>query len=163
MSAAPPSRPAGGGVAVRIRQGVPADAETIAGFQVRLALETEGLRLDPQTVLAGVRAVFDDPTKGRYWVAEADGRLAACLLTVPEWSDWRNGTVLWIHSLYVREEFRRRGLFRRLYEHLRGMVLGDPSLKGLRLYVARENARAIRTYEAVGMDGERYRTYEWLK
>jgi GNAT superfamily N-acetyltransferase len=128
-----------------------------------MAFETEGLKLDGATVRAGVRAVFSDASRGSYWVAEEGGEVVAGLLVVPEWSDWRNGTVWWIHSLYVRPEFRRRGVFRALFENLRGLVEADASLKGLRLYVERGNAAACRTYEAMGMDGEHYRLYEWMK
>ena len=91
----------------------------LADCQVRMAAETESLALDPPTVALGVAGVFDDPHRGRYFIAEIDGRPAGCLLTVPEWSDWRNGTVLWIHSVYVHPEHRRRGLFSALYAHLR--------------------------------------------
>lgn len=148
---------------MEIRPGQRGDAETMVDFQVEMAGETEGLSLDRDTVLAGVLAVFEDPTHGCYWVAEERGKVIASLLVVPEWSDWRNGTVWWIHSLYVRPAFRRRGVFRALFEHLRGMVEADDALKGLRLYVERGNRTACRTYEAMGMDGEHYRLYEWLK
>jgi GNAT superfamily N-acetyltransferase len=127
-----------------------------------MAIETERLRLDRDVVRRGVQAVFDEPAKGKYWVAEVDGRVVASLLTIPEWSDWRNGTVLWIHSVYIVPEFRRRGVFRRLYEHLRNMVEQDESLMGLRLFVEKDNAAAKRTYEAMGMDGQHYQMYEWL-
>jgi len=148
---------------MHVRPATPGEADTIVQFQLRMAMESENMRLEPAVVSRGVRAVFDDPAKGRYWVAEADGQVAGCLLTVPEWSDWRNGTVLWIHSVYVRPEFRRRGAFRAMYEHLRRMVQADPALKGLRLYVDTGNTPAQKTYQAVGMDGEHYRMYEWMK
>ncbi|KPJ72697.1 MAG: hypothetical protein AMS14_07340, partial [Planctomycetes bacterium DG_20] len=101
---------------IHVRAGSQGDIDTIVAFQLRLARETEDLRLDRASVAQGVRAVVDDDAKGRYWLAEEDGRVLGCLLTVPEWSDWRNGTVLWIHSLYVRPESRRRGVFRSLYQ-----------------------------------------------
>ena len=149
--------------AVTIRPAARADAAALVEAQVAMAGETEDMRLDPATVTAGVAAVFDDPAKGRYWIAEIDGTFAGCLLVLPEWSDWRNGTVLWIHSLYVAPAFRRRGVFRALYGHLRRRVDADPSLRGLRLYVDASNVAAQRTYEALGMDGEHYRVYEWMK
>jgi GNAT superfamily N-acetyltransferase len=149
--------------AVVVRAGALSDAETIAAFQIRMADETEGLALEPETVRRGVAAVFDDPARGRYWVAEVGGRVAGSLLIVPEWSDWRNGTVWWIHSLYVRPACRRRGVFRALFEHVRGLVESDDSLMGLRLYVEQGNAAARATYERMGMDGDHYRLYEWLK
>lgn len=147
---------------IHVRPGEARDIETIVEFQLRLARETEDLDLDRASITQGVRAVVADAAKGRYWLAEEDGRVAGCLLTVPEWSDWRNGTVLWIHSLYVRPESRRRGVFRSLYQHLRQMVEADDSLKGLRLYVNRRNAAAKKVYEAMGMDGRHYEMFEWL-
>jgi ribosomal protein S18 acetylase RimI-like enzyme len=150
-------------VTFKVRPGLLFDIDVIAGFQIKMAHETENLRLDPPTVTLGVSAVFDDPAKGKYWVAELDGEVAGCLLTVPEWSDWRNGTVLWIHSVYVRPEFRGRGAYRALYQHLRTMVAESRDLRGLRLYVDRSNEVAQKVYRALGMDGEHYQLYEWMK
>jgi GNAT superfamily N-acetyltransferase len=146
-----------------VREARRADSGTIVGFQIRMAEESEGLTLDPQTVASGVAAVFDDPAKGRYYVAEADGRVVASLLTIPEWSDWRNATVLWIHSLYVVPDARRRGVFRRLYGELKRMVEEREDLAGLRLYVDKTNRAAHEVYRAMGMTCEHYDLYEWLK
>lgn len=148
---------------ITVRAGCDADAETIALFQERMALETEDLRLDPATVRRGVRAVLADPAKGAYWIAQRAGEVVGCLLTVPEWSDWRDGTVLWIHSVYVVPAARRAGVFRTLYSHLRRRVEQSPALMGLRLYVDHENSRAQRVYRTLGMDGEHYRLFEWMK
>ena len=148
---------------IHVRHARRGDAATIAEFQLRMARESEGLALDPETVRRGVQAVFDDPAKGRYWAAEEEGRVVGCLLTVPEWSDWRNATVLWIHSLYVVPEARRRGVFRALFLTLKAMVEGSPELAGLRLYVDKANAVAQEVYESLGMTAEHYDLYEWLK
>ena len=148
---------------ITIRQGQPGDLETIVRFQLRMARETEGLALDRETVRCGVRAVFEDASKGAYWVAQRDGEIVGALLAIPEWSDWRNATVLWIHSLYVIPEARGHGVFRKLYLALKELVQGRPDLKGLRLYVDNRNTQAQKVYEALGMDGEHYRVYEWLE
>ena len=148
---------------IHIRPGLLFDIQVIAEYQVKMAWETEQLKLDPPTVELGVAAVFDDPSKGKYWLAEVNGEVAGCLLTVPEWSDWRNGTVLWIHSVYVKPEFRKHGVFRKLYSHLRTMVETSKELRGLRLYVEKANHPAQKVYESLGMSGEHYHLYEWLK
>lgn len=148
---------------VEIRQGRQEDLESIVAFQILMARETEGLELDRETVERGVQAVLDDPAKGAYWIAEAADRAVGGLLTVPEWSDWRNGTVLWIHSLYVVPEMRGQGVFTQLYQNLKRRVEASPELKGLRLYVDQTNERARRIYGRLGMDGEHYRLYEWMK
>ena len=148
---------------MEIRPGRREDAADIVDFQVRMAEETEGFALDRPTVEQGVQAVFDDPGKGMYWMAEANGETVGCLLTVPEWSDWRNGTVLWIHSVYVVPAARRRGVFRLMYQALKGEVESSPDVQGLRLYVAMENVGAQETYRVMGMDDSRYRLFEWMK
>lgn len=151
-------------MSIHIRPGLLFDIDTIADFQVKMAFETEnGLKLDPPTVQKGVGAVIDDPSKGKYWLAEIDGKVVGSLLTIPEWSDWRNGTVLWIHSVYVVPEYRKHGVYKSLYAHLKKMVEDSHDLRGLRLYVDKTNATAQKVYEALGMNGEHYHLYEWMK
>ena len=147
---------------VTVRRATPADAAHIAAYQVAMAQETQGLALEPDVVARGVRAVFDDAAKGEYWVAGLEGRTVACLLTVAEWSDWRNATVMWIHSVYVTPGARRQGVFTAMYLHLRGLVMASPGLAGLRLYTERDNHAAQSVYEGLGMSREHYHLYEWL-
>ncbi len=149
---------------LKIRPGLLFDIDTISTFQIQMAYETEnGLRLDPPTVTKGVAAVMDDPTKGKYWLAEADGVVVGCLLTVPEWSDWRNGTILWIHSVYVIPQARNQGVYRALYTYLKEMIESSSDFRGLRLYVDKTNKSAQRVYEKLGMDGTHYHLYEWMR
>lgn len=148
---------------LHIRPGEPADAATIVDFQLRMAHETEELGLDPQTLSRGVAAVFADPGKGRYWIAERGGAIVGCLLTTFEWSDWRNGVILWIQSVYVVPEERGRGVYRALYERVRRLLDESPELKGIRLYVEKRNTAARQVYERLGMTREHYDLFEWLK
>jgi len=85
------------------------------------------------------------------------------LLTTYEWSDWRNGTVLWIQSVYVDLLFRKRGVYAALYSHIKVLVADDKSLKGIRLYVDESNQKAMEVYARLGMNGEHYRVFEWMK
>lgn len=148
---------------IKIRPGLLFDIPVIADYQIKMAFETENMKLDPPTVEKGVSAVFDDPGKGKYWLAEVKGEVVGCLLTIPEWSDWRNGTVLWIHSVYVKPEFRKHGIYKKLYTHLTTMVDESNDLRGLRLYVDKTNTPAQKVYEALGMSGEHYHLFEWMK
>lgn len=145
------------------RKAVPADRETITHFQIAMALETEKLNLDPATCSLGVRAVFDDPRKGTYFVCERGGRTIASLLIIPEWSDWRNGEVWWIHSVYVMPEARGCGAFRKLYEYVQSLVCADDRFRGLRLYVDKSNVSAQNVYKKIGMTDEHYSLFEWMK
>src|SRR6266446_5177668 len=101
-----------------IRPAAMADADQIADYNVRLARETEHLALDPIVLQGGVRALLADSAKGRYWLAEWDGRIVGQLSVTYEWSDWRNGWFWWIQSVYVVAEYRRLGVFRQLFCHV---------------------------------------------
>jgi len=146
-----------------IRQATETDAPSIVEFQMAMAWETENLRLDETTVVKGVAAVFADQAKGIYYVAETDGKVVGSLLTTFEWSDWRNGTVLWIQSVYVRPEYRKRSFFSKLYKHIQKMVVDVNSLRGIRLYADKTNTSAHGVYEHLGMTAEHYQMYEWMK
>ncbi len=138
--------------------------ETIANFQVEMAMETEGLKLDLETVQRGVKSVFEDTAKGKYFVAlNEEGKCIASLLTVNEWSDWRCQNVLWIHSVFVIPEMRGKKVFKEMYLYLKKLVNESDELAGLRLYVDKTNLKAQNVYEKIGMTKEHYDLYEWLK
>ena len=137
-----------------------ADAAVLAEHNVLLAKETEDLTLDPATTAKGVEAVLNDPSKGVYYVAEVDGAVVGQLLLTYEWSDWRNGSFWWIQSVYVKQEFRGRGLFRTLFEHLRELAGRRQDVRALRLYVHSENERARRSYERLGMKRSHYEVFD---
>lgn len=146
-----------------IRPGLFYDVQTIADFQVRMAWETEQMKLDPPTVLKGVQAVIDDPAKGKYWVAEVGGKVVGCLLMIPEWSDWRNATILWIHSVFVEAPHRGKGIYKALYEQVqREVTESNGKNRGIRLYVDKSNRGAQEVYTKLGMNGEHYTLFEWI-
>lgn len=148
---------------LQIREAKLEEAEHIIRYQIAMAKESEGMVLDPARVTPGVHAVFRDPSKGQYFVALLDSKLIGCTLIQYEWSDWRNRTVLWIHSLYVTPENRGKGVFRAIYDILKKRVEAQPALGGIRLYVDQRNESAIRAYEKIGMTREHYHLYEWMK
>lgn len=150
-------------MSIQIRKGKPEDRETIAGFQLAMAKETENIRLDRQVLEKGITAIFENPALGQYFVAEVDGKIVASMMTTFEWSDWRNSLVWWLQSVYVLPEYRRTGIFRKMYEHVKQEVMSRPEVTGIRLYMVTSNRKAAATYEAVGMDGNRYRMFEWMK
>lgn len=148
---------------VHYREATPADAETILEFQVAMARETEDVALDREVTTRGVHAVFADPSHGRYFVAESEGRVVASLMITYEWSDWRNGVVWWIQSVYVVPELRGRRVYAGLYAHVKAMVDAEPSIRGIRLYVDERNRGAQEVYTRLGMNGEHYKVFEWMK
>jgi GNAT superfamily N-acetyltransferase len=147
---------------ITIRKAIPEDASVIIDFQQKMAWETEQMTLVPEIIKEGVNAVFDDSSRGMYWVAEDEGTVVASLLITFEWSDWRNCNVWWFQSVYVLPEFRRKGIFRSMYHHIKAEAEKN-GVPGLRLYVETNNSAAQYTYEALGMSSLHYKMYEWMK
>jgi len=143
-----------------VRTARAADLETIADFNVAMALEAEHKRLDPDTVRRGVAAALADPAKGRYFIAERDGQVVGQLMITFEWSDWRNGVFWWIQSVYVHPQARQSGVFTALFRHLEAQAKSQPGVCGLRLYVEDGNTRAQATYRRCGMADGGYRVME---
>jgi GNAT superfamily N-acetyltransferase len=147
---------------ILIRKAKLSDALSIIDFQLRMARETENIELIPEIVTKGVDAVFHDQSKGQYFVAESGGKVVASLLITYEWSDWRNCNVWWFQSVFVMPEFRRKGIFRKMYNYIKTLA-EEQDIAGLRLYVETSNSRAQKTYEALGMNSEHYAFYEWMR
>jgi ribosomal protein S18 acetylase RimI-like enzyme len=144
-----------------VRKAVLADWPTIALFNRRLAEETESLVLDPETLEAGVKAALADATKARYYVAcTADGRIVGQLMHTYEWSDWRNGDIWWLQSVYVEPDHRGQGVFRQLFDFVAVRAKADPGVVGMRLYVEDHNERAQAVYERLGLKAAGYRVME---
>lgn len=148
---------------VQYRDAKRTDTRDIVDFQIAMASETEDVALDRDICTLGVQAVFDDPSRGRYFVAQSGGRVVASLLITYEWSDWRNGNVWWIQSVYVRPEARQQRIYGSLYQYVQQIAAKDDAIKGIRLYVDKRNTRAQEVYRRCGMNGEHYLVYEWMK
>jgi len=148
---------------IQIRIAEKDDIEVIVNFQLEMALETENLVLDKDLVTKGVNSVFEDKTKGIYYVAEKNGDVVASLLTTYEWSDWRSKTILWVQSVYVMPEFRKNGIFGLMYSFIKNIVNESEEYCGIKLYVDKTNKKAQKVYESVGMNGEHYQLFEWMK
>lgn len=146
-------------MSVTIREATQDDRERIVLFNQALARETEGRILDRRVLDAGVRTMLSEPMRGRYVIAEQDGEVVGQLAITVEWSDWRNGEIWWIQSVYVAKSHRRRGVYGGLHGHVRELAAAS-GVAGIRLYVERDNTAARSTYEGLGMHESPYVMYE---
>lgn len=143
-----------------IRPARPADAPVVARYNRALALETEGRDLDPARIGPGVAAVIADASKGRYLVAEQDGRVIGQLMLTFEWSDWRNGMFWWIQSVFVAPEHRGAGVFSALYRQVEAEARAAGDVCGIRLYMENHNERARAAYLRLGLKPAGYEVLE---
>ena len=135
----------------------------IAESQMAMALESEGLRLDKNSLSQGIQEVLNNPLRGSYYLCfNKENEFLGMLMTQIEWSDWRNQEVLWIHSVYIKPEYRRQGVYSFMYNSLKAEASLVKKIAGIRLYVDKTNLKAQKTYEALGMTNEHYDLYECM-
>jgi ribosomal protein S18 acetylase RimI-like enzyme len=146
-----------------IRQATINDTAAIADFNIKMAKETEDLALIPDVINAGVRNMIENPAMGFYLVAEDNHVIQASLMVTTEWSDWRNGLFWWIQSVYVQPQYRRMGLYSKLYEKVKNLAQDNNNVCGFRLYVEHENVTAQKTYRSLGMEKTDYQMFEEAK
>lgn len=145
---------------ISIRKAAADDAEPIAEFNIAMAMETEQKKLERDRIEPGVKALFDHPEYGFYLVAESGDEIIGSLMVSKEWSDWRNGLFWWIQSVYVIPEFRRKGVYRAMYEKVKQLADQAENVCGFRLYVEKENTIAQQTYLSLGMEETHYKMFE---
>jgi GNAT superfamily N-acetyltransferase len=146
--------------AFAIRSATPADHAVVTQFNLLLALETERLVLDQSVVSEGVRAILGDAAKGLYFVAETNAQVVGQVMITYEWSDWRNGNIWWLQSVYVRQDQRARGAFRQLFQFVKGQAEQTPGVCGIRLYMHSGNQRARQVYANLGFEFTEYEVFE---
>jgi len=137
--------------ALRVRDATIADLPFLVESNAAMAFETEHKTLDRAILGRGVAAVFAQPARGFYLVAEQARHPVGCLLITYEWSDWRDGDWWWLQSVYVVPAARRRGVFRALHGCVERRAAERSDVVGLRLYVETENQRAQSTYSELRM------------
>ncbi|HPG39945.1 MAG TPA: N-acetyltransferase [bacterium] len=145
---------------VNIRRAEKADAEILVNFNLAMALETENKILRRDEAWSGVLNLLQTPQNGFYLVAENDWEITGALLITFEWSDWRNGMFWWLQSVYVKPEYRQKGIFKSLYTHVKKLAGEQKDVCGLRLYVHANNISAQQTYRKLGMQKTAYSIFE---
>ena len=141
---------------MKVRNASLEDSGTIARFNILLAEESEKEELEYHTVLKGVRTLLSDERKGFYLVAVDRNDIIGQMMVTFEWSDWRNRNTWWLQSVYVVKEWRRKGVFKRLFEQA-WLRAAKEGVGMLRLYVHGSNRRAMKVYGRIGMEAAPYR------
>ncbi|MDC8972007.1 GNAT family N-acetyltransferase [Mycobacterium marinum] len=94
-------------------------------------------------------ALFGALPTVRGHIVEIDGQIAAMALWFLNFSTWDGAAGIYLEDLYVRPQFRRRGLARRLLATLAAECLENGYTR-LSWAVLNWNSNAIAVYDAVG-------------
>ncbi len=152
---------------IGFRRATDSDASILAEYNCRLAWETEQKILPRDTVQNGVLRGLAKADEVQYWVAESSCHdssgtpiVVGQLMLTREWSDWRDGWIIWLQSVYVHPDFRRQGVFSQLFEHVAEQLHQQTDIVAIRLYVEQENERARLTYQKLGFISPGYLVME---
>jgi len=147
------------GLEMIIREAVKSDIPVLAKYNQALAKETEDIELNLETLLSGVANALDRD-ECHYFIAELNGEIVGQTMITYEWSDWRNSLIWWFQSVYVKPDYRNKGVFRSLFNHVEQLAKEHPDVKTLRLYVMQNNSTGKNTYTSLGMNDSGYVVYE---
>ena len=89
------------------------------------------------------------------YLLECEGEPAGYGLTARTFSQEAGGSVLWIEELYIREQFRSRGLGREFFSYIEEK--NKDRTARIRLEVEEENTRAASLYERLGYENLDYK------
>ena len=142
-----------------VREADQLDVPTLVEYNLSLAYETENILLDKNVLRLGIKKALE-LNDCRYIVAELENKIVGQTMITSEWSDWRNGVIWWIQSVYVSPDYRKRGVFQNILNYIENLAKEIPEIKALRLYVMKENQIARKAYRSLGMNNSGYLVYE---
>ena len=144
---------------INIREANSNDLSILVNNNQALAQETESLELNKNILREGIKQALKR-RECHYFVAMMDGNVVGQSMITYEWSDWRNGVIWWIQSVYVLPRYRKQGVFRSLFLHIENLARSNPQVKAIRLYVMSNNNTGQRTYKNLGMYDSGYIVFE---
>jgi len=144
---------------ILVREANELDISTLIVYNRALAKETENITLNEGILRLGIERTLE-LKDCHYFVAELNGKVVGQSMITSEWSDWRNGVMWWIQSVYVNPSFRERGVFTSIWNYIEALVEKKPEVKALRLYVMHDNKVGTSAYTNLGMKNSGYVVYE---
>jgi len=131
----------------RVRRATKNDLPHILNFIAQEAVESEGRAADLSKLETGISTALNNQAIAIYWIlVDQDSQPVGCTSVVKEWSDWNAGYYWWIQSLFIEPGHRGKGLLNVMMDAVAVDAKADSCLE-IRLYVHRDNARAIRAYQ----------------
>lgn len=133
----------------------PSDLQILTAHNWWLAYETEDKKTDKHEVEMTTKFIMKskDGELGNYYVACSDhnNRIPiASLMLSYEYNIVDDRHCHWFQSVYVRDQYRSKGVFSKMFKDVENLGLEAKHNK-VKLYVETDNMDAIRTYEKKGM------------
>ncbi|HEX8162448.1 MAG TPA: GNAT family N-acetyltransferase [Pyrinomonadaceae bacterium] len=139
----------------------PADADLLVGL-VREFYEFEHIAFDERAARAALLQLLSDGRLGRVFLIRSGGDVAGHLVITFGFSLEFGGRDAFVDELFLRGEFRRRGIGRRALAFAEEQCR-EAGVGALHLEVERANAAAQELYRRSGFkDHDRYLLTKWI-
>lgn len=142
---------------LKVRRARLNDLEKLILFAFEEAKDAEGIEKVPATLRIGIETALKNDNIALYWVLvdESDvpvGNVSA----LREWSNWNAGFYWWIQSMYISPGYRGKGYLSKLLDGVKAEARRQGGLE-LRLYVNKDNNRAVKAYLKSGFIESKYK------
>lgn len=140
------------GLSIRLRQATKKDIDFLASNTAKLAYETEKMSLDIKKVKKNFELGFKYPVSMQFWIATTAKEnidIGSLFFTIG-FNIPRNSPFTWLQSIFVRNKFRGRKAFSKLFFYCKYQAEKNSNF-GLKLHVKENNASATKIYKHYGM------------
>jgi GNAT superfamily N-acetyltransferase len=138
------------------------DLDTLVKMQIANCREQQRPELKREDLRRGLAMPWAEPDIARIYVAEMDSKVVGMLMVTNEWSEWRGGIVYWLTSLYVRPDYRHKGICKSLFQFAKGQTEREPNAVGLRMQARTSNEYARKLATGIGLTEEPYYLMRWM-
>ncbi|WP_420387406.1 GNAT family N-acetyltransferase [Roseivirga sp.] len=127
----------------------PADQKEVAQLMHRLYIEDPSDKpMTDEKIQRTLETLGNEPGRGNIMVIESENIIVGYAILINFWSNEFGGNLLNIDELYIKEEFRSRGIGSAFIRHLANSKFGNSV--AIQLEVTPDNHRARRLYESLG-------------
>ena len=132
----------------RFRQVKRADYSELRGMIHELYREDPSTKqISDKKISKTFRKLRDKPDKGKIVIFEDEKELVGYAILIPYWSNEYGGNILHIDELYVKADYRDRGV---ATSFLKQLVRRNHDAVALQLEVTPSNTRALNYYQKLG-------------
>ena len=135
---------------INIRKGLASDLPSVLELINELALFEKAPEQVTITLEQLEKDGFDENPLYHFLVAECDNQVIGMVFYYFRYSTWK-GKFLYLEDLIVKQEFRSKGIGKKLFDELKGQAIKDDCI-GMSWQVLDWNEHAIRFYKSVGAE-----------
>ena len=136
---------------IEIAQAEHGDLDQLADLLAELFTLESDFRPDREKQLRGLRLILDNPALGRLFVLRDQGRVAGMANALITVSTAEGCRVAVLEDVIVRNEYRGKGLGRRLAEHILAWAKAE-GMARVTLLADRDNKVALDFYRKLGFE-----------